>query len=287
MSLLNRTETVLMLVFLISTMVSIGMQTRVADLRSLIGMKGFLVRVLVANFIVIPIAGIVFALVLPLEPHVAGALILLACTPGGLSAIQFTNQVKGGAAIAGATLGLLSFLAVFVSPFIIKLVLPDAIHMVIPYGRAMLLFTVFLVLPFIAGMYFLARFPGASGKISKLLALLSLIVFSSFMVVTDTARKAAAGEIGAAAALSMIAFILVSMAIGWMMGGPARETRQILATSSSMRNAVLCLAIVQSSVPGHRVLVPLIAFSLLMVPTNTLFTVYEKIQSKRRARKQA
>jgi len=50
---------------------------------------------------------------------------------------------------------------------------------------------------------------------------------------------------------------------------------------------VLCLAIVESSSPGHAVEVPLIAFSLLMVPTNMLLTVYNKIRAKRKAQKTA
>jgi len=283
MFLLSTTETILVLVFLVTAMLSIGMQTRASDVRSLAVSGGFLVRTLLANFLAVPIIGVAIVLLLPLQPHVAGALVLLACTPGGLSAIQFTSQVKGSAPLAGAILGLLSLLAVFLSPLILKLVLPGNVQIVVPHGRVLLSFLVFVLLPLIVGMLLLARAPGAATKLSKLLALAGVVAFVAFMVVTGSARQAAAGEIGMAAVGAMLLFIFVSMAVGWFMGGPTPDSRQILATSTSMRNAALCLAIVESSSPGHAVLVPLVAFSLLMVPTNMLFTVYHKVRKKRKA----
>ena len=287
MFLLNTTEKLLILVFFVSSMLSIGMQTHVSDLRSLLASRGLLLRTLLANFVVVPLVGVALALLLPLQPHVAGALVLLACTPGGLSAVQFTSQVKGSEPLAGAMLGLLSLLAVFVSPLLLKLVLPGNVQMVIPYGNALVVFVVFLILPLLAGMLLLGQAPGAATKLSKLLALAGVVAFIAFMVVTGEFRKAAVGEIGGAAVGAMLVFIFAAMAIGWFLGGPTRDSRQILATATSMRNAALCLAIVESSAPGHAVLVPLIAFSLLMVPTNMLFTIYGKVQAKRKARKAA
>ena len=287
MFLLDTTEKLLILVFFVTTMLSVGMQTRVSDLHSLLASRGVLLRALLANFLVVPIIGIVIALVIPLQPHAAGALVLLACTPGGASAVQFSSQVKGSSALAGAMLGLLSLLAIFVSPLILKMVLPGNVQLVIPYGNAFLSFLIFLLLPLLAGMLLLGKAPGAAPKLSKLLALAGLVAFVAFMVVTGDARKAATGAIGLPAVGAMLLFIFASMAVGWFMGGPTRDSRLILAISTSMRNAVLCLAIVESSSPGHAVEVPLIAFSLLMVPTNMLLTVYNKIRAKRKAQKTA
>ena len=284
MFLLNTTEKILIIVFLVTSMLSIGMQTRISDLRSLVASKNLLVRALIANFVVVPIIGTAVALLLPLQPHVSGALLLLACTPGGLSAIQFTSKVKGRASLAGAVLFLLSLIALFISPLILMLMLPETVQLVIPYSRTLLFFLMYLLLPLLAGMLLLGKFPGAATKLSKLMALVGVIVFVAFMVATGSYRQAMAGEIGLAAVGTMLLFILISMAVGWFMGGPTRDSRQILATSTSMRNAVLCLAIVESTSSGHAVLVPLIAFSLLMVPPNMLFTIYSAVQAKRKAR---
>jgi bile acid:Na+ symporter, BASS family len=278
---------VLVLLFLVTAMLSVGMQTQVSDLRSLISSRRFLARLLLANFVVVPIVGVAIALLLPLEPRVAAALVLLACTPGGLSALNFTTKVKGDAYLAGAAMCLLSLLALFVSPLLLKLVLPAHVELVVPYGRYLGFILIFLVLPLLVGMLVLGKAPAAAMKLSKPLGLVSLVVFISFMVASGAARKAAAGEIGVVAVLAILLFIVVSMTIGWFIGGPARDTRQVLATATGIRNVVLCMAIVQASAPGHPVLVPLFAFSLLMVPPDMLFTIYCAVQAKRSARKLA
>jgi BASS family bile acid:Na+ symporter len=87
-----------------------------------------------------------------------------------------------------------------------------------------------------------------------------------------------------AAVGAMLLFILVSLAVGWFMGGPKREFRRILATSTSMRNAALCFGIVEATQPGHPVEVPLIAFSMLMVFPNMVFTIFHAVVAKRKAR---
>ena len=285
MFLLNTTEEILLTVFLVTSMMSIGMQTKGADARSILASRSLLIRALLANFVVVPVLGVVVTLLLPLQPPVTGALILLACTPGGLSAIQFTSKVKGRASLAAGMLFLLSLLALFVSPLILMLLLPGDVPLVIPYGRALLHFVVLLILPLLAGMLWLARMPESAGKLSKGVALAGVVAFIAFMVATSSARNAAAVDIGLPAVGSMLLFIVVSMVIGWFMGGPTRETRRILATSTSMRNAILCLVIAESSSPGHAVLLPLIAFSLLMVPPNMLYTIYGAVQARREARK--
>lgn len=284
---LTTTAKILVLTFLVVSMLSLGMQTRASDLRSLVASRRFLARTLLANFVVTPILGVGLALLLPLEPPAAAALVLLACTPGGLSAIQFTSQVKGAAASSVAVMFLLALLAIFISPLLLKLVLPGYVPMVIPYGNALLFVLAFLLVPLLAGMFLLGKAPGAATKLSKLAALVGVIAFVGFMVVTGAARKLAVGQVGQVAVGAMLLFIFASMAVGWLMAGPARDARRILATATSMRNAALCIAIVQSSAPGHPVLVPLIAFSLLMVPTNMVFSIYNAVQAKRRERSAA
>jgi bile acid:Na+ symporter, BASS family len=128
MFLLDTAEKILALAFLVASMLSIGTQTGMSELRLLIASKGFLARTLLVNFLIVPALGVAIAGLLHLEPVVAGAIILLACTPGGLSAIQFIGKVKGNAHVAGALLCLLSFLALFVSPLLLYLVLPPGVR---------------------------------------------------------------------------------------------------------------------------------------------------------------
>lgn len=282
MELLSTKEMVLLGVFFLTSMVSIGLQTRGSDLASVATARGYFGRALLANFVILPVVGVAITSLIPLQPHVAGAILLLACTPGGLSAIQFTG--KEGPMAAGV-LFLLSFLAVFLSPLILKLVLPGDVRLVIPFARALTFLLVFLILPLLAGMFLLSRLPTVAKKLAKPFLLVGVVTFVAWMVTSGSWRKEAAAEIGGVGVGAILLLIFLSMVIGWFMGGPTHDQRQILATSTSMRNAALCFGIVQATQPGHRVEAPLIAFSMLMVFPNMLFTIYHAVRAKRKTRK--
>jgi len=284
MFLLETPEKILMLIFLITSMMSIGMQTRISEIKSVFASKDFLIRTFLANFVIVPIVGMIVVRIFPLSPPVESAILLLAFTPGGLSAIQFTSHVKGSAALSGAMVFFLSLLAIFVSPLMLYLVLPKDLTSTIPYGQALIFLLVYLLLPILIGMYLLNKVPHIATKFSKLVGLVGVATFLAFMIITSSDRKEALGQIGSTGVIAMLLFILVSMVVGWFMGGSSRDARQILATATSMRNAVLCVGIVQGSSPGSVVLVPLIAFSLLMVPPNMLFAIFSIVKSKRKTR---
>jgi hypothetical protein len=69
----------------------------------------------------------------------------------------------------------------------------------------------------------------------------------------------------------MSLLLLLSMLIGWLIGGPDRESRKVLATSTGMRSVIVVLYVARYCFPGTNVyMVPLVYLSL-MVPTNLVF----------------
>jgi len=281
MFVLNDLQKLLLFSFLITSMLSIGLRSGVAELRALIKSRGFMVRALVANFVFVPLLGFALARVFPLAPEAAGALMLLACVPGGLSAIHFTAEVKGQETIAEALFVVLSLAAVLVSPWVVRFVIPATAELDFPHGRALTFFAISILVPICAGVVLHDRSRGLAPKLSKALSWASLVLFVAFEIVTHDIRKDALRSIGWPAVAAMVLFVLGSMAIGWLMGGPERRGRQVLASVSSMRNAIVCMIIARYSGVGVSALAPLIAFSLLMVTPNTLFTLANAIWSRK------
>jgi BASS family bile acid:Na+ symporter len=275
---------ILTLLFLITAMLSVGLQTTAGDLRSLLKLKGLLLRSLLANFVAVPIVGIVLVRTLPFKPEAAAALLLLACTPGGISALQFTTKIKGASLFAGSSAFLLTFVAVFLSPALVALVLPGDISVVIPYGRALLFVVVFLLLPLVAGTLVHGRWERPAEKLSKLCAIISLVLFIVVLVLIMGLRKEAMNAVGKEALLYMLIFIIISMAVGWFMGGPAKDTRPVLATVTGMRHVALSILIALNAFPDQAVQAPLLAFSVLMVPPSMLLTAYMLIRSRKATR---
>ena len=284
MFLMDPLSKIFLYLFLVTSMLGIGLQTSAGDMRSLLDSKGVLLRLLVANFIVVPAIGIAMAKLMNFPPDTATAMILLACTPGGISAVQFTSKVKTSLAFAGGSAVTLSFLSMIVSPFLLMFVLPS-VSTGIPYARVFLNIAVFLLLPLVFGM--LVRFKGAKSadRLTKPFALIGTISFIVLIILIMDERKQAMNAIGARVLISMLAFILLSMALGWFLGGPSRETRQISATASSMRFVALCLVIALNSFPSPEIYAPLIAFSALMIPPNLIFTLFYMVQKKLKSKK--
>ena len=284
MFVLDTLSRILVYVFLITAMLSVGLQITAGDLRSLLRSKGFLLRSLLANFVAVPIVGVVLARTLPFKPEAAAALLILACTPGGISALQFTTRIKGAALFAGSSAFLLTFVAVFLSPALVALVLPGDISVVIPYGRGLFFVVVFLLLPLVAGTLVCSRAERLAEKLSKPCAIVSAVLFFAVLVLIMSLRKEAMNAVGKEALLYMLIFIVISMAVGWFMGGPAKETRPVLATVTGMRHVALSLLIALNAFPDPAVQAPLLAFSVLMVPPSMLLTAYMIICSRKAAR---
>jgi BASS family bile acid:Na+ symporter len=90
---------------------------------------------------------------------------------------------------------------------------------------------------------------------------------------TLSTRQAAMAALGKGEVEAMLGFIVATMIVGWLGGGPQLETREVLASASSMRNVALCLMIVTRSFPDAGVELPLVACSALMIPPNLLFLI--------------
>lgn len=277
-------EKILTVIFLVTTMLSIGLKAGPGDLLSALRARSLMIRSLATNLLLVPILGFLLVKSVPMSADVAAGLLLLAAAPGGLNAIQFTSKTSAGISFAAVLLFVLSFLSVLVSPFIASLMLSSETPLVLSYGKAFGVLLLCVVLPLLAGVSLRRAAHRVAELLAKPTALCGTVAFVVVVVLMLARRKEAMATLTAAELAAMLCMILGAMVAGWFMGGPARETRIVLATGSSMRNAALALMIAVSSFPDTNVAVAVVAFSGLMIPPNMLFTLYQVISAKRRAR---
>jgi BASS family bile acid:Na+ symporter len=270
-------------IFIIASMLAIGMQVNLKNLAEIFSEKKLLIKSFITNFIIIPLIGIIFIKVIPMKPAVEVSFILLSCAPGGLSAIQFISKAKDELAYAGGMAFLLSMLSFFISPLIIAFFLPKGINFAIPYFKAFWFIVLFLLLPMMIGMLAYDRYKNIADKLAKPMAIVGTLAFIAFIVITLEERQVAMRSLGLGVSSVMILFVLLTMVIGWLMGGPKKGTRQILASASSMRNAALALVIVTNAFPNMDYEVPVVAFSALMVLPNMIFTIIMMIWNKKQS----
>jgi BASS family bile acid:Na+ symporter len=274
---------ILFYLFIITSMLGVGLKVRGDEVLSALKAKGLMVRALLANFVLIPAFGIFCARIIPMKPELSMTLIILACAPGGLSALQFLTKAKDEESLSyvGGIVIVISLLAIFISPAMMALALPKEMSLTTPYTQAFLFLLVFLLAPLLLGVFVHQKARTIAPKLAKIISLIGTLAFVVVIVMTLSMTKEAKATIGKWGILGMLLFILFAMFVGWLMGGPRKETRPLLATASSMRFVALGLAIAVRSFPEAGLEYPLVAFASLMIPANMILTVITVIRSKR------
>ena len=78
----------------------------------------------------------------------------------------------------------------------------------------------------------------------------------------------------------MVLLLVLSMLIGWLIGGSDRESRQVLAISTGMRSVIVVLYVARYCFPGTDVYMVPVVYLSIMVPTSLVFhlafTFYNK-----------
>ncbi len=272
----------LTLIFLTTTMAAIGLKVTTGELVSALRDRNLMARSLGLNLILVPLLGLLLVKIVPMSRDAGVGILLLAAAPGGLNAIQFTSKTKDGLCYAAALLFILTLLSVLLSPVIAGFLLPSGTSAALPYGRVIRFILLYLLLPLLAGLGVHRVASPVAEKLSKPMALCGTLFFVMVVVRMMAMRKQAMAAMSKTELAVILVLILLSMVLGWLLGGPSIETRRILATSTSMRNAALCMVIAMNGFPDTDVDVTVIAFSGLMIFPNMLFTVYELVKEKRR-----
>lgn len=271
----------LKVLFLTTTMAAIGLKVTPAELISSLKNRSLAARSLGLNLILIPLLGLALVKIVPMSRDAGIGILLLAAAPGGLNAIQFTSKTKDSLCDAASLLFILTVLSVLLSPVITGLMLPINTPIALPYGRLIRIVFFYLLLPLLLGLGVCRLSKPIAERLSRPMALCGTISFVVVVIRMLTMRKQAIATMSKAELAVIVVLILLSMILGWSLGGPSPETRRILATNTSMRNAALCMIIATNGFPDTNVDITVVAFSGLMIPPNMLLTAYGLVKNKR------
>ena len=258
--------------FVTVVMFSIGLRTSGGELLNIVRDRALFARTLLANCILIPAIGFLLVRIFPLKPDASIGILLLAAIPGTPIALQFTRMVKTRLAFAAAMTFVLSLVSIAVTPLAIEAIPQAAQRNERPVLILIANIALYIALPLCAGVWVARRAPKIVPRLVLPLGLLATVAFMFLMWETHLMRRQAFNAIrGGGTVLAMFLLLLLSMLIGWLIGGPDRETRRILATASGMRSVIVVLYIARYCFPGTNVfMIPLVYLSLMM-PTNLLF----------------
>jgi BASS family bile acid:Na+ symporter len=263
--------------FMITYMLSVGLETTRGRIVSILKDSKTIGFALLANLVLVPLLGVILTRVIPVPSDIKTGLLLLAIAPGGPFALNFARVSKGNIHLAVALFVLLSLLAIVITPVLAHFLFGSAGpgHNVL---YPMITLSLVILVPLYAGRA-IQNFTteSASEKLSKLIGTLSIVLFIVVTLLSTKIKSPAMKSVGRNGLAIMVLLVIISWGIGWILGGPEVRNRKTMAISTSLRNVGVCLLIAVHQFSATNVIVPILAFSGISIPMNMLFAIGTKL----------
>jgi bile acid:Na+ symporter, BASS family len=254
-------------------MLSVPLETTSGEITKILGDWNLMGRALLANFIIIPILGIVIARFFDLPPDIKTGFLLLAIAPGGLLALQFARISNGNRVFAVALLFIFCLLAILITPALVLLLFFREGAGQLPFVWLILMLLALIVVPAIVGRGLQRLIPQHAPALGLWLGRLSIVIFIVAAVMAGRYKTPAVKLMGTNGIAAIVLLILGAWIVGWFLGGPEIRNRKVLAISSSMRNVGVCMPFATNYFAGTEVFIPMLAFSGIMIPMNMVFAL--------------
>ncbi|HJR36206.1 MAG TPA: bile acid:sodium symporter [Gemmatimonadales bacterium] len=261
MELLAKAVPVALLVFVVSSMLAVGLSLTVGQILAPLRNARLVILSLVANFVLMPLAALLIARMLRLDQPLAVALLLLGGAAGAPFLPKLAGVAGGNLAFAVGLMVLLMVLTVGYMPLVIPLLLEGVSVDPTQIARSLVLL---MLLPLVVGLAVRARFAVVAGRVAPVLnkvSTLSLTIMVLLMLVTNL--RSIIGLYGTRGVLASLAFLLVGFGLGWLLGGPARDTRSVLAMGTAQRNIAAALLVGGQNFEDPQVVVMVVVVAIV------------------------
>jgi len=265
--------TLMNFLFVVVYMLSVPLETARGEIVRALVQWNLMGRALLANFVIIPILGVIIARFLDLPPEIKIGFHLLALAPGGLLALQFARVSKGNRTFAVALLFVFCMLAIVITPGLVLLFLPREGTGRVPFVWLIMMLMLLIVLPMVIGRGLQRLIPEHAPKLGLWLGRLSIVIFIIAAAAAGRYKSPAIRAMGTNGIAAIVLLIVGSWVVGWLLGGAEIRNRKVLAIASSMRNIGVCFPIASNYFLGTDVVIPMVAFSGIMIPMNMVFAL--------------
>ena len=281
MELLAKAIPIVMLVFVVSSMLAVGVSLTVGQILSPLGNVRLVSLALLSNFVLMPLGALGIARLLRLDEPLGIALLLLATAAGSPILPKLANIARSNLAFAVGLMVLLMVMTVAYMPLVLPLLLEGVSVDPMKIARSLLLL---MLLPLAIGLTTRARLRHVADRVRAPLdriSGLSLVLLIGLMLVTNIQNII--GLFGTRGVLASILILLGGAGVGWILGGPAFGTKGVLALGTAQRNIAAALVVGGKDFDDPRVLVMVVVVAvvglLILMPLARLLGVRGAQQS--------
>ena len=233
---------------------------------------------LFCQMILIPILAIGLCKGFNLSPEMAIGLMILAASPGGVTANIFSHLSHGDVALNLTLTAINSVLAAFTLPLFILLAgtlfSNESLNIGFQFSKTIEVFFIVLI-PVALGMWLNSKKPNLSQKLDKPFRIFSMLVLVIIVVGAILKEKKMLSESFAELGLVILIFNVASMAIGYLIPLFLKLNRKE-ATAISMEvgihNGTLAIYIAVSVLGSITLALPAAMYSIIMFVTAAIFS---------------
>ena len=261
MDILSKAIPVIMLAFVVSSMLSMGLSLTVGQILAPLRNYKLIVFALLANFVLTPLAAFSIARVLRLDQPLGIALLLLGTASGAPFLPLLARISKGNLAFSVGLMVLLMVVTVGYMPLVLPLILEGVSVDPMKIGRSLVFL---MMLPLAIGLLVKARLSGLAAKAQALLSrvsLLSLALLIALLLITN--MQNVVSLYGTRGVLASILFIMAGSGIGWLLGGPQSDTRGVMALGTAQRNIAAALVVGGQNFKDPQVIVMVVVVAIV------------------------
>jgi BASS family bile acid:Na+ symporter len=260
------------LVFVISSMLSMGLSLTMKQIVDPLKDAKLVILALVANFILVPLVAYAITLILPLSESVSIGLILLSTAAGAPFLPKLVEVAKGNTAFSVGLMVLLMVVTIIYLPLVLPLLLSGV--EVNPWDIAKSLIIMMLI-PLAVGLFIRARYEDSAAKLLPTFAMASnigiLVLMVLGLVLNFSSMIALVGTLGILAA---IIFLVLSLVIGYLLGGSDAGIKSVMGLGTAQRNISAALVVAaqnfDSDVITYLMVVAIIGFVILFPASGEL-----------------
>ena len=261
MELMQKATPFAMLVFVLSSMVAMGLDLTVGQIVAPLRNARLVVLSLLVNFVLMPIGALALAALLRLDQPLGVGLLLLGAAAGAPFLPKLAQIAKGNLAFGVGLMVLLMVVTVGFLPLVLPSLLPGVTVNPAQIARSLFLL---MLLPLAGALAVKAYFANVAARTKPLLDRLSnlgLIVLVLLITVANVNNVLAI--FGTRGILAGLLFIAIGFVIGWLLGGPDTSTRRVLALGTAQRNIAAALVVGSPSFSDPKVVVMVVVVAIV------------------------
>ena len=228
-------------IFVISTMLNVGLTQKLSDIIGHLKNYPFVIKMLIANFVVAPLVMLLMLYLAPFEPTLKAGLMIFSLCAGAPFLIKLTQMAEHEVSLGAAVMVMLMLVTVGYVPIVLPLILSDLTVDAWAIAKTLGLQ---MLGPIIVGMLVVQLLPGFARKVQPWIGWLGNITLYALIAATLIGYSVnMLGIIGTGAILVGLIFVLAAFGMGYLTGAGKDHLEDVGGLGTAQRNTAAAMII--------------------------------------------